>query len=61
MITTEQMLLNKNRNANFSKIQIEKEVRNLLGIEKVIWLKKGLVEDEGTDGQIGRASCRERG
>ena len=52
MITTEQMLMNKNRNASFSKIQIEKEVRDLLGIEKVIWLKKGLVEDEGTDGHV---------
>ena len=52
MITTEQMLMHKNRNASFSKIQIEKEVRDLLGIEKVIWLKKGLVEDESTDGHV---------
>ena len=52
MITTEQMLMHENRNASFSKIQIEKEVRDLLGIEKVIWLKKGLVEDEGTDGHV---------
>ena len=50
MITTEQMLMHKNRNAAFSKLQIEKEVKDLLGIQKVIWLKKGLVEDEGTDG-----------
>ena len=52
MITTEQMLMNKNRNSNFSKTQIEKEVKDLLGINKVIWLKKGLVEDEGTDGHV---------
>ena len=39
MITTEQMLMNINRNASFSKKQIEKEVEDLLGIEKVIWLK----------------------
>jgi len=52
MITTEQMLMNKNRNASFSKKQIEKEVEDLLGIEKVIWLKKGLIEDEGTDGHV---------
>ena len=52
MITTEQMLMNKNRNFNFSKKQIEKEVKDLLGINKVIWLKKGLVEDEGTDGHV---------
>jgi len=52
MITTEQMLMNKNRNSAFSKQQIENEVRNFLGIQKVIWLKKGLVEDEGTDGHV---------
>ena len=52
MITTEQMLMNKNRNSSFSKKQIEKEVEDLLGVEKVIWLKKGLVEDEGTDGHV---------
>ena len=52
MITTEQMLMHKNRNATFSKSQIEKEVKDLLGIQKVIWLKKGLVEDEGTDGHV---------
>jgi len=52
MITTEQMLMNKDRNAKFSKSQIEKEVKDLLGIQKVIWLKKGLIEDEGTDGHV---------
>ena len=52
MITTEQMLMHKNRNAAFSKLHIEKEVKDLLGIQKVICLKKGLVEDEGTDGHV---------
>ena len=52
MVTTEQMLLNSNRNPNFTKKNIEKEVKKLLGIEKVIWLKKGLVEDKGTDGHV---------
>tara|TARA_B100001013_G_scaffold287426_1_gene187244 strand:- start:21 stop:1022 length:1002 start_codon:yes stop_codon:yes gene_type:complete len=52
MITTEQMLLNKNRNPSFSKKDIENEVKKLLGIEKVIWLKKGLFEDKSTDGHV---------
>ena len=52
MVTTEQMLLNKNRNPNFSKKDIESEVEKLLGIEKVIWLKKGLFEDKSTDGHV---------
>ena len=52
VITTEQMLMNVNRNANFTKKQIEMELYNTLGIEKVIWLKKGLVEDKDTDGHV---------
>jgi len=52
MITTEQMLLNKNRNPKYEKKDIEKEVKELLGIEKVIWLKKGLYEDKSTDGHV---------
>ena len=52
MVTTEQMLLNKNRNPSYSKKDIENEVKKLLGIEKVIWLKKGLFEDKSTDGHV---------
>ena len=52
MVTTEQMLLNKNRNPGYTKKNIENEVRKLLGIEKVIWLKKGLFEDKSTDGHV---------
>ena len=51
-ITTEQMLMNKNRNGNFSRESIERELELTLGIKKVIWLKKGLVEDIGTDGHV---------
>jgi len=52
MVTTEQMLLNKNRNPNYSKKDIEIEVKKKLGIKKVIWLKKGLFEDKSTDGHV---------
>ena len=52
MVTTEQMLLNENRNPGYTKKNIENEVRKLLGIEKVIWLKKGLFEDKSTDGHV---------
>lgn len=34
------------RNPNMNKAQIEAEFRRLLGITKVIWLKKGLREDD---------------
>ena len=52
LITTEQMLMNSNRNFNFTRAQIEKELNNTLGIKKVIWLKKGLIEDKDTDGHV---------
>ena len=52
LITTEQMLMNSNRNSSFTRKEIEKELYNTLGIEKVIWLKKGLVEDKDTDGHV---------
>lgn len=50
MITTEQVMRNQNRYNGHSKEDIERLVRDYLGIEKVIWLGLGLVEDAGTDG-----------
>ncbi len=55
LITTEQCLLNKNRNPNLSKEDIEKNLRKFLGINKIIWLKCGT--DEGTDGHIDNVAC----
>ncbi len=51
LITTESVLLNKNRNPNLSKEEIEETVKYYLGIDKVIWLKNGLAGDD-TDGHI---------
>lgn len=50
-IVTEAVLLNINRNPGVSKERFEAEFYRLLGIEKVIWLKRGFVEDE-TDGHV---------
>jgi agmatine deiminase len=50
LIATEQFLLNPNRNADWSREQIEQGLHDYLGVEKVIWLGKGLVEDVDTDG-----------
>ncbi|WP_170433084.1 agmatine deiminase family protein [Ruegeria arenilitoris] len=50
LITTEQVMLNANRYNGLSREDIEGHLRDYLGIEKVIWLGLGLVEDEGTDG-----------
>ena len=50
LITTESVLLNANRNPGLSREQVEELLRDYLGIEKVIWLRGGLVEDRDTDG-----------
>lgn len=51
LLTTESVLLNKNRNPELSKAQIEQKLEKYLGIEQVIWLKSGLAGDD-TDGHI---------
>ncbi|MFZ1019497.1 MAG: agmatine deiminase family protein, partial [Minisyncoccia bacterium] len=51
LITTEQCLLNPNRNPDLTKEQIEQNLKEYLGVSNVIWLKKGLVNDH-TDGHI---------
>ena len=55
LITTEQCLLNKNRNPNLSKEDIEKNLKKFLGISKIIWLKSGT--DVGTDGHVDNVAC----
>ena len=51
VLTTEQCLLNPNRNPEFSKTQIEQRLKDYLGISKVLWLGEGIVGDD-TDGHI---------
>ncbi len=51
VLTTEQCLLNKNRNPNLNKKEIETLLKNYLGADNVIWLRKGIVGDD-TDGHI---------
>ena len=51
VLVTEECLLNKNRNPELSQKQIEKALRDYLGVSTVIWLGKGVFNDE-TDGHI---------
>ncbi len=51
VLTTEQCLLNKNRNPALSKEKIESDLRDYLGVQKVIWLKEGIAGDD-TDGHV---------
>jgi agmatine deiminase len=50
VITTETVLLNPNRNPGMTRERAEELLGEYLGIERVIWLGGGLVEDRDTDG-----------
>ncbi|XP_058112372.1 agmatine deiminase [Magnolia sinica] len=56
-ITTEECLLNPNRNPTMSKEQIEDELKMYLGVRKVIWLPRGLFGDDDTNGHIDNFCC----
>ena len=51
VLTTEQCLLNKNRNPSLTKKEIEGRLKDYLGATKVVWLKNGIMGDD-TDGHI---------
>ena len=52
LITTEQCLLHPTRNPGLSREQIEQHLIDDLGVERVVWLGQGLVEDRDTDGHV---------
>ncbi|HEY1569228.1 MAG TPA: agmatine deiminase family protein [Solirubrobacteraceae bacterium] len=52
LLTTEQCLLNPNRNPRMSRDDIEATLRDRLGADTIIWLGMGLLEDRDTDGHI---------
>ena len=51
LLTTEACLLNPNRNPHLSKVEIEKYLKDFLGVTNVLWLGEGIVGDD-TDGHI---------
>lgn len=55
-LTTEQCLLNPNRNPHLSRKEIEDGLAAYLGIDKVLWLGEGVYLDE-TDGHVDNLCC----
>ncbi|HIH43095.1 TPA: agmatine deiminase family protein [Candidatus Woesearchaeota archaeon] len=51
LLTTEQCLLNKNRNPHLNKEEIEKYLKDYLNVKNILWLREGIVGDD-TDGHI---------
>jgi agmatine deiminase len=56
LITTEECLLNPNRNPGLSKHEIENYLKQYLKIEKIIWLPQGCYNDE-TNGHVDNLCC----
>jgi agmatine deiminase len=55
-LTTEECLLNPNRNPHLTRSDIEEQLRRYLGISTVIWLGRGVFLDE-TGGHIDELAC----
>lgn len=51
LLTSEQCLLNKNRNPHLSRAQIEKNLKDYLGVQQILWVGDGIIGDD-TDGHI---------
>jgi agmatine deiminase len=51
LLTSEQCLLNKNRNPHLTRAQIERKLKDFLGIKTILWVGDGIIGDD-TDGHI---------
>jgi agmatine deiminase len=56
LITTEECLLNHNRNPHLDRAQIEAILRDHLAVDTIVWLPEGLYNDE-TDGHVDNFCC----
>lgn len=56
LLATEECLLNPNRNPHLDKGQVETLLHDYLGVTRILWLGKGVVNDE-TDGHIDNLCC----
>jgi agmatine deiminase len=56
LLVTEECLLNRNRNPELGRRQIETLLRAYTGAEHIVWLGRGVFNDE-TDGHIDNLAC----
>ncbi len=56
LLTTEECLLNPNRNPNLNREAIESYLKKYLNVSKIIWLKRGWDGDD-TDGHVDNIAC----
>ena len=56
VITTEECLLSPGRNRDLTRGEIEQHLHDYLGVEKVIWLAKG-IDPEETNGHVDDVAC----
>ncbi|NOZ91258.1 MAG: agmatine deiminase family protein [Epsilonproteobacteria bacterium] len=52
LLTTIKCLCNPNRNGGLSKIEVEKKLKEYLGVQKVLWLDYGYLVGDDTDSHI---------
>lgn len=55
-LVTEECLLNSNRNPVLNRARIEASLRAYLGVSTIVWLGKGVYNDE-TDGHVDNLAC----
>src|SRR5690606_36938085 len=56
LLTSEECLLNSNRNPGLDRGAIEDLLRRYLGVEAIVWLGQGLDKDD-TDGHVDNIAC----
>jgi len=56
LLTTDQCLLNPNRNPHLDRQQVEERLALFTGARRVIWLGEGFSDDE-TDGHVDNIAC----
>jgi agmatine deiminase len=56
LITTEQCLLNPNRNPHLDRQQVEERLALFTGARRILWLGEGF-SDEETDGHVDNIAC----